>query len=118
MSKKIGAVIVGLIVILAGVGYAASAMGFNLDFSSLLFEGWWTVFIIVPGVLRLFRKDSNKVFAIALIVVGVGLLLSQLIHFELWSWLVPVIIVAVGVSIVVSAFTGSKNGENEKDNDK
>ena len=43
--KKIGAIVVGLIVILVGVGYAAKTMGYELDLSSLLFDGWWTVFI-------------------------------------------------------------------------
>ena len=114
MSKKFGAIIVGVIVILAGVSYAASSLGLDFDLSSLFFDGWWTVFIIVPGILKLFEKDSNKVFAIALIVVGVGLLISQFVHFELWSWLVPVLIIAVGVSIVAGAFTGKKD---DKDSD-
>lgn len=39
MRKKIGAVIVGVIVILAGVGYAFRSMGYEFDLSSLLFDG-------------------------------------------------------------------------------
>lgn len=121
MRKKIGAIMVGMLVILAGVGYALRSLGYDFDLSSFFFDGWWTVFIIVPGVLRLFDKSSNKVFAVVLIAVGVGLLVSQLFKLSLGPWVAPVIIIAVGVSIVGGAFRDSNDTEtpdgNDNDND-
>ncbi len=118
MRKKLGAIVVGLIVILVGVGYAAKAMGYELDLSSLFFDGWWTVFIIVPGVIRLFDKDSNKVFAIVLIAVGVALLIGQYIHLNIWGWIAPVTIIAVGVSIAARAFMDKDEDKDSKDEQK
>lgn len=115
--KKIGAIVVGLIVILVGVGYAAKTMGCEIDLSSLLFDGWWTVFIIVPGVIRLFDKDSNKIFAVVLIAVGASLLLSQLMHLNLWGWIAPVAIIAVGVSIASGAFKEQNDEKDSKDDE-
>ena len=115
--KKIGAIVVGLIVILVGVGCAAKTMGYEFDLSSLLFDGWWTVFIIVPGVIRLFDKDSNKVFAVVLIAVGTALLLSRLIHLDLWGWIAPAAIIPVGVSIAAGAFKEQNDEKDSKDNE-
>ncbi len=114
MRKKIGALMVGLSIILVGIGYAAKTMGYEFDLSSLFFDGWWTVFIIIPGVLMLFEKDSNKVFAVVLIAVGAALLLSQFIHLNIWTWIAPVAIIAVGVSIAVGAFKDKDDDKDEK----
>lgn len=117
MRKKIGAIMVGLIVILVGVGFAAKNMGYEFDPSSLLFDGWWTVFIIVPGVLMLFEKNSNKVFAVVVIAVGMALLLSQLIHLNIWGWIAPAAIIAVGVSIAAGAFKDRNDKKDDKGDD-
>ncbi len=112
--KKIGAIMVGLIVILVGIGYAAKIMGYEFDLSSLFFDGWWTVFIIVPGVIKLFEKDSSKIFAVVLIAVGVALLVGQYIHLNIGSWIAPVAIIAVGVSIAAGAFKDKDDDSNVK----
>ena len=117
MSKKIGAVLIGLIVILVGVGYAAKAMGYEFSLSSLFFDGWWTVFIILPGVSMLFEKDSNKVFAVVLIAVGVALLVSRFVELNVWQWIAPVAIIAVGVSIAAGALKDKGDNKEEPKDD-
>ncbi|MBQ1414239.1 MAG: hypothetical protein IIY93_13765 [Clostridia bacterium] len=104
VRRTVFLVIIGLVIILVGVGYAARALGYNFDVSSLFFDGWWTVFIIVPGVLGFFDRDSNKIADVILIAVGVGLLVSSLMDVDLWKWIAPVAIVAVGVKIIGKAF--------------
>ena len=120
VRKNIGAIIFGIIVILDGLSYAAKNAGYDFSVSSLFFDGWWTLFIIVPGVIKLFEKDSNKIFAVALIGVGAALLCSRLLHVSLWGWVAPAAIAAVGVSIVADAFrgdNGDKGDKNEKKGD-
>lgn len=114
--KKIFGVILGLVVILVGVSYAAEAMGYEMNLSSFLFPGWWTVFLIVPGVVGLFDKNSGKVFPAVLIAVGATLLLSHYVEFNIWRWLVPAVIIAAGVSIVAGAFTGRKDDSKDEKN--
>ena len=117
-KSRLGAIIVGLIVILVGVGIVAKNMGYELHLSSLLFDGWWTVFIIVPGVIGLFRKDSNKVFSAVLIAVGVALLAGQYIQLNIWHWVAPVAVIAVGVSIAAGAFRKNDDGNTGSDDSK
>ncbi len=116
IRKNIGAILLGLVVILVGIGYAAKAMGFDFNISSLLFDGWWTVFIIVPGLLMLFDKNSSKFFAVIVIAVGVLLLISRYIELNIRSWIVPVAVIALGVSILANAFKG-KDDDKEVKND-
>ena len=112
-SNRIGAVIIGAIIILVGVGVAAKNMGYDFDVSSIFFDGWWTLFLIVPGVIGLFQKDSNKVFDIALIAVGVALLAGALFDLNIWSWVAAVAVIAVGVSMILRAFRKSDDKDDK-----
>ena len=116
-GSKWGSVIVGLVFILIGAGIAAKKLGYEFDLSSLLFDGWWTLFIIVPGVIGLFRKDSNKVFSVVLIAVGALLLAGQYTELNIWGWVAPVAVAAVGVSSVARAFGKKTNGDAKADNE-
>ena len=100
--KKITNTVLGALIIALGVIFALNAL--EITDIDIFFDGWWTLFIIVPCVIGLFteRKKSGNIIGLA---IGVLLLLGSwdIISFSvLWKLLVPVIIVMIGVKIIVS----------------
>ena len=53
MSKKVNAVIIGLLIVAIGVCYGLKAFGILPGFT-IFIKGWWTAFIILPGLFMLF----------------------------------------------------------------
>ncbi len=99
--KKNKGLIWGLILIALGVIIALNK--FNLVNVDLFFDGWWTLFIIIPSVIGLFN-DEDKVGSLVGILVGVLLLLNaqEIIDFDfIWALFVPAILVIIGISIIV-----------------
>lgn len=107
--KNTTKIIVGVILIALGVVFGLNALGVaEID---IFFDGWWTLFIIIPCAVGLFT-EHEKLGNIIGIVVGVLLFLGaqDIIDFSLlWKLLVPVIIVAVGVKMLFGSFVNSKN---------
>lgn len=90
----------GLAIVLVGVALGLNALEItNFD---LLFDGWWTLFIIVPCVIGLFT-ESDKVGNLIGIGVGVALLAAcqEWIVWEmLWKLLVPAVVILVGLRLI------------------
>ena len=55
--KKGNSIVWGLILILAGVVVALNVL--NVTDIDIFFEGWWTLFIIVPCAIGLFNKHDK-----------------------------------------------------------
>ena len=109
--KKTSNLIWGIVLIIAGGVFALNALGVtNID---LFFDGWWTLFIIVPCAVGLFteREKTGNLIGIA---VGICLLLGcqDVVSFSmLWKLAVPAIIVIIGLKMVFSGITGNKANE-------
>ena len=91
--KKIENTVIGFILIIIGVIIGLNA--FHITNIDLFFDGWWTLFIIVPCFFGLF-KDQDKTGNIIGLIVGIYLLLycQGLINFQFaWKIVVPVIFV-------------------------
>lgn len=116
MEKKLSAVILGLIVVFAGVGYGAAALGY-IDHFTIFFDGWWSFFIIIPAFCSLFNKYSNKFFSLALLALGIGLLLwrQDILNIPIGRLVLPAVAIVCGISIIISAFTGHKGGNKNGD---
>ena len=116
MEKKLSAIIFGLIVVFAGVGYGAAALGY-IDNFTIFFDGWWTLFIIIPSFCSLFNIYSNKFTSLAFLALGIGLLLWQqdILTIPVGKLVLPIVAIIVGVSIIISAFTGHKNHDKNGD---
>lgn len=115
----------GIILVVLGVIIGTNSLG--LTDINLLFDGWWTLFIIVPCFIGLFT-NSEKTGNIIGILIGVALLLgiNDIIDFDkIWTLLLPLVIVVVGLSLIFKDTFNSKvskeikkiNKENNKDND-
>jgi len=69
MSKKLGKIIVGILIAACGVCIGGQACGWFPG--GLSMDGWWTVFLIVPGVLFLACVGLN---AFGALLTGLGVL--------------------------------------------
>jgi len=99
-NSKTTNIIVGLIFLSLGI----ILFGNNLKLwdINLFFDGWWTLFIIVPSVISLFRS-GNKISSLTSITIGVLLLLAcqDIITWSLiWKLILPIIFVSIGLSII------------------
>lgn len=116
--KKIGNLLWGIVFIVVGCIFGLNALG--ITDINVFFDGWWTLFIIVPCFIGLF-KDNEKTGNLIGLLIGVVLLLccQGLFEFRLvWKLLFPAILVAVGISIIFKDAIGSKvNKEIKKLNE-
>lgn len=110
--KRSTKIIWGIILIAAGIIFALNSLEIaNID---VFFDGWWTLFIIVPCVIGLFN-DKNKIDNLIGIAVGVFLLLCcrDVLSFDmLWKLILPILIVIVGLRLIFGGIFSNK--ENEK----
>lgn len=109
--KKVSSVFWGLILVAAGVIFALNA--FHITNIDVFFDGWWTLFIIIPCTVGLFseREKTGNLIGIA---VGVFLLLccQNILSFSmLWKLFVPAIIVLVGLKMVFTGLFGNRANE-------
>lgn len=92
----------GIVLVALGVILGINALGFMQI--NIFFPGWWTLFIIVPCIISLFGNDSDKWADVVGIIVGVALLLGcqGLLSFKMiWSLIVPVILIVIGLSMLL-----------------
>lgn len=112
--KNRSGLIWGLALIAIGIIWAGNALGlFNID---LFFDGWWTLFIIIPCLWGLIAEQEKAGNLIGLII-GVLLLLAaqSIISFSLiWRIAAPAILVIIGFSLIFKNLFGSKFNEKVK----
>ena len=107
-------IILGIILIVVGVWFGLYATG--VVKVNLLFDGWWTLFIIVPSFLGLFDGDGRTGSLIGLFV-GVLLLLScqDVLNFDIiLKLIVPCVLIVTGLSFIFKGKIKTKNIENVK----
>ena len=117
--KKFGNVLWGLVLIVIGLIIAGNSLGItNID---LFFDGWWTLFIIIPCFIGLFKEDEKMGNVIGLLI-GTALLLAcrDMIDFDIiWKLAFPIILVIIGLSIIFKDTIGGKVNKKIKElNDK
>ena len=111
--KKANTVIIGILFII--VGLIIGLNSFGITNINVFFDGWWTLFIIIPAINGIIA-DDEKLGSIIWLVVGVVLLLvcQDMISFDIvWKLMLPLILVFIGLSII---FGGKvKEGTNNKE---
>lgn len=117
--KKFGNVLWGVVLIVIGLIIGGNALGItNIN---VFFDGWWTLFIIIPCFIGLFNENEKTGNIIGLLI-GVALLLGcqDIINFNLiWKISLPAILVMIGLSIIFKDTLGGKvNDEIKKLNEK
>lgn len=116
--KKFGNVLWGVVLIIIGLIIGGNALGVtNIN---IFFDGWWTLIIIIPCFIGLF-KDDEKTGSFIGLLIGVALLLGcqNILNFDLiWKLIFPTILVIIGLSIIFKGILGGKvNSEIKKINE-
>ncbi|MBE6553701.1 MAG: hypothetical protein E7666_05090 [Ruminococcaceae bacterium] len=101
-------IIWGVLLIAAGVLLALNAL--EITHINIFFDGWWTLFIIVPCTIGLFteRDKSGNFIGLA---VGVLLLLCCLgiLSFSmLWKLILPICVVLIGLKLLFGGIKGNR----------
>ena len=89
-------------VILVGVGLLFILNAFGITHVKIFFDGWWTLFLIVPCLSGLSTGRDRTANAIGL-CIGVFLLLccQHILPFRLlWKLLLPAIVVGIGAKMI------------------
>ena len=122
--KKFSKILWGIALIAVGGIFALNAFG--VTDIELFFDGWWTLFIIIPCFIGIFsvREKTGNIIGL---LIGVFLLLccQNVLDFDmLWKLAFPAIIVIIGLKLIFGAVFGDKaikllenskqNGENIK----
>lgn len=106
--KNIGSILWGLVLIVIGLIIGGNAL--EITNINIFFDGWWTLIIIIPCFIGLF-KEREKTGNIIGLLIGVALLLAcqDLLEFDLiWKLLFPTILVIIGISIIFKDTIGGK----------
>lgn len=99
MRNKVSNVLWGVFFILIGVGFAGNVM-FDWNFN-LFFDGWWTLFIIIPFFISMVQNGFGVGSTIGF-VIGVLLLSSYYVdlEFSVWRLIVPAALIFIGIRIM------------------
>lgn len=110
--NKTSNILWGLVLISIGLIFGLNAL--EITHINIFFEGWWTLFIIVPCFIDLF-KEKDKTGNIIGIIIGILLLLgsNNIINFSLiWKLMFPMALVIFGLSLI---FKDTINGKIKKE---
>lgn len=97
---KLSNILWGILLIIVGVIIGLNAL--EITSINIFFDGWWTLFIIVPCFIDSF-KDANKTGDFIGMAIGVFLLLAcqDIISFGMiWKLLFPALLVIIGLSLI------------------
>lgn len=99
MRNKLSNTLWGLFFIIIGVGVAGNVL--HLWNFELFFEGWWTFLIIIPCFISMIQSGFGVASTMGFIV-GVLLFMSYQVdfHFNVWSLIVPAILIFIGLRIM------------------
>lgn len=121
--KKYIKYFIGFLLIFIGLILGLNAFGItNIN---IFFEGWWTLFIIVPSLIGLI-EDNDKTPSLIFLILGIWLFLASrdLIEYGLLiKLLLPAILISVGLLILFKDLLNINNKEikklenNSNDND-
>ena len=107
--KQVKPIIWGIAIVALGIIFGGNALGlFSLD---IFFDGWWTLFIIVPSVISLIT-DKEKLSSLGFLAAGIILLLAaqNVFSYEVaWKTILAVFLILIDLSIVIKSIFHSKN---------
>ncbi|MCR6514880.1 MAG: LiaF transmembrane domain-containing protein [Clostridium sp.] len=110
MKEKLIDIFMGIAIVVIGLAFLGEALGF-WDVS--LFDGWWTLFLIIPAAINIF-KNGFKILNSVTLFIGVSLLLrAQGIFRNVNSGLLlfSVLLIIIGVDKISDIIKG-KNKNN------
>ncbi|NLL92118.1 MAG: cell wall-active antibiotics response protein [Ruminococcaceae bacterium] len=111
-NKNISRIVWGLALVITGIVFTLNILGIaEID---IFFDGWWTLFLIIPSFIGLFSK-RGRIVNITVFVVGIALLLSaqNILDFaSVLQLIVPFVLILIGFKMIFSP--SFKHKPNEK----
>lgn len=106
--KKARNIIWGVVLLAVGVVIALNALG--VTDVSLWFDGWWTVFIIIPCLIGLVTEKDKAGNIVGLCIGAVLLLCAQdILDFSLvWKLIIPAIIIVIALKLIFKGVRADK----------
>ncbi|GAB6170485.1 DUF5668 domain-containing protein [Clostridium carnis] len=109
MKKNISPIIWGIAIILFGIATIGNALGL---WRVELFDGWWTLFFIIPAIVSMI-SEGISIGNIIFLLIGVGLFIEirdLFPNINVWGVLVGIVVVSIGLNIIFGKCnTKSKN---------
>ncbi len=106
---------------LIAIGVIVGLNALDIVKINVFFDGWWTLFIIIPSLIGLFSDKQKTGPLIGLLIGVVFLLVAQgIVPFSmLWKLALPAVLVIVGLLLIFRNAFGTKAAEKiQKLNDK
>jgi len=104
--------------VLIGIGTIIGLNSLEITNINIFFDGWWTLFIIIPCFIGLF-EETDKTGNFIGLAIGIGLLLAcqDIINFEIiFKLIVPFILIGIGLSLVFKETIHEKISEKVNEN--
>lgn len=117
MNKQITRVIAGVGIVTVGVLALLNAIG--VVAVGDIFRDLWPSAIILAGILIFINQPREFVWPLIIVTAGMLLQLRELdiVTFNVWQLFWPIVIIAIGLSVLINrSYTHSKN-TNKKDLD-
>ncbi|MBR3172442.1 hypothetical protein IKF21_00775 [Candidatus Saccharibacteria bacterium] len=109
--KHIKPIIWGIAIIALGIIFGGNALGlFDLN---IFFDGWWTLFIIIPSAISLIT-EKEKLSSLGFLIAGILLLLAAQNVFSYdvaWKAILAVILVLIGIFIIFRSVISNDNAK-------
>ena len=107
--KQAKRIIWGVAVMALGIIFGGSALGwFDLN---IFFDGWWTLFIIIPSAISLIT-EKEKLASLGFLATGIILLLAaqNVFGYDVaWKVILAVFLVIAGITLIVKTTFHNKN---------
>jgi hypothetical protein len=87
----------GVVLIVLGVIFLLDKL--NVIPFNIFFEGWWTLFLIVPALMSM-SKQGVTVGNMILLIIGVTSLLSAQ-NVDLGGYLLPGVLILLGIGLFI-----------------
>ena len=116
---KFGNFLWGLVFIVIGAIIGLNAL--EITNINIFFDGWWTLIIIIPCFIGLFKTNSGKLGNFIGLAIGIFLLLvaQDIVELEIvLKLLVPFILIAIGLSIIGNGIITNKISKKIKETNK
>ena len=109
--RNIKPIIWGIAIIALGLIFGGNALGiFTLN---VFFDGWWTLFIIIPSAISLIT-EKEKFSNLAFLIAGILLLLAaqDVFSYEVaWKAILAVVLVLIGAFIIFRSIIHNDNAK-------
>lgn len=113
--NKLKNVLWGIVLMVLGILIGGKSLG--IIKANIFFDGWWTLFIIIPCFIGLLTKKEKTGDLIGLII-GIALLLASqdFIDFDMiWKLIIPIVFIIMGISLIFKSTLNGKAAQKIKE---